>query len=103
MMQPEKPTAHTPGPWKVSPADKDRGALHVYGSYGRDWIEVAKVQAVTEWAGSETANARLIAAAPELAEALLEFVDWKGAKVTRETAAVLFEKARAALQKAGVL
>ena len=58
-------TQHTPGPWDVSDVQRDREFLIHNG---------ATDIAVTYWAlGDCAANARLIAAAPELLAALEEF------------------------------
>jgi hypothetical protein len=60
-------TTHTPGPWEVNPADKDQ----VWGTGER---AVRLAQAIHWPKHDAEANARLIAAAPELLAALNEFV-----------------------------
>lgn len=93
-------TKHTPGPWTVASPDEIsvnagtegrvailtnlRGALGMKGR--RDPNEVI-------------ANARLIATAPELLEALQHAIDWLNAAGVAETMPVQ-QQARAALAKA---
>jgi hypothetical protein len=66
---------HTQGPWEVTSANRPFEYLEVMGSQdgrivcGMEWTDNASTQARHE------ANARLIAAAPELLEALKEIVD----------------------------
>lgn len=94
---------HTPGPWRVSGTD-DHGQAIVRG----DHIEIAtcwhhSVGAIEQ---EMHANAKLIAAAPRLAEALKEIA--KGAPTIMPTSLVerehwrLAKIARAALREAGV-
>lgn len=64
-------TKHTPGPWHVVEGKLTKSALEVH----------ANSRAICElWrrgnAKTELANARLIAAAPEMLEALCNFVAW---------------------------
>lgn len=88
---------HTPGPWELY---KHRGYFGIR-RVGADPHEADIIDRFMDAAVVETeANAKLIAAAPDLAEALKEFLekfgpyeDWSGA---------VFEKARAALAKAGI-
>jgi hypothetical protein len=56
---------HTPGPWKQGSSDED--ACVVYSS---DDHIIAGCEGIDFDEGTENANARLIAAAPELLEAL---------------------------------
>lgn len=89
-------TKHTPGPWfidgNVIRGDKQRNGsisiactLNIAYPYGR-------------WSGeSEQANARLIAAAPELLEALQDMVDYYG---TASASVEALHKARSAIAKA---
>ena len=66
---------HTPGPWAVLPEEVDRDYIRVRGTRLGDRYKVANVltptgQGVPAREAEETrANARLIAAAPELLEA----------------------------------
>jgi hypothetical protein len=95
---------HTPGPWRLS--DKNNGWRGIDSVPGR-WVSLAGV--AVDMDGKPhldgEANAALIAAAPELADALkaalfaLEgAIMLQGMDVFAPTA----EKARAALAKAGV-
>lgn len=66
----EKPiTKHTPGPWKVSQRDAE-GNLTTPAIFANGVI----VAVVSELPGGYEANANLIAAAPELLEALKALV-----------------------------
>ena len=92
---------HTPGPWSID----DAGAwINIYGSESDDANIVAKIE-ITDGStdylhDQETAraNARLIAAAPELLEALEALL---GNCLDSEGLAAAHAKARAALAKAG--
>ena len=69
-------TQHTPGPWEVSeyrPPYDDMGGDYSIGYTDADGVfwEIATLE---PWRGSRHADARLIAAAPELLEAL-ELID----------------------------
>jgi hypothetical protein len=73
---------HTPGPWKVSTIDDtifDPILLVVAGDYGSDmdWRVSVVADVRTGWNGHE-ANARLIAAAPDMLAALKEVAEWAG-------------------------
>jgi len=92
-----KTATHTPGPWKIGiPADRDTQRI-VAGISGCT-IEVARTGIYGN--GSPEADAKLIASAPDLAEALRDLL-------RRDTANQLTlqdreAKARAALKRAGV-
>ena len=64
-------TQHTPGPWRVDVAQDTNGTIHSVdvreAAYG---LFVASVEAHTEEHADVMANARLIAAAPDLLAAL---------------------------------
>ena len=69
---------HTPGPWLTDRNNAHTGQIAtVYHCIGNDWIEIW----TDKWAetglgeGEQEANARLIAAAPELLDALIELAD----------------------------
>ena len=67
-------TKHTPGPWEVRKAEN--GHTSVYPIQGRE--RVADVYCPLDHpTGNLNANARLIAAAPEMLEAL-KLVDYMG-------------------------
>lgn len=86
---------HTPGPWHVGGSDKST----IYNKYGQRIANSFEGVLVTQ-ASDETcqANARLIAAAPDLLELLQELVDGM-TDVEDSDSRVLF-RARAAIAKA---
>lgn len=86
-------TMHTPGPWKLS-YDIDKRLAIAGGENKTAWV--ARVDRQVEPTEAD-ANAHLIAAAPDLYEALDLFVDWMDEE---EGAHALCDKARAALAKA---
>lgn len=63
-------TAHTPGPWHL------RGARIYDGSPGIDCIATMQVSNQVNW----SADAHLMAAAPELLQALQDFSEYAHAK-----------------------
>lgn len=68
-------SAHTPGPWKVRKHWSDEGSFEVYPTRGKkpaygQWSAVAEVCADPGDGESARKNANLIAAAPDLLEAL---------------------------------
>jgi hypothetical protein len=103
-----KAAKHTPGPWIVAKNSSDeystsefcRFAIHAEGAYGGMNLQIATtVGDVHYLEEQEKANANLIAAAPDLLEALNELLDYAwpdnpehGPRVVRE--------ARAAINKA---
>jgi hypothetical protein len=66
-------TAHTPGPWHVVPPTR---AEHRWVIGTRDESSVASCEPIGPWVSNEEAdaNARLIAAAPDMADALPELL-----------------------------
>ena len=76
-------SGHTPGPWEVLPeSDSHEGPLNIVSEYeekgGRasaNWIAECDLQSDE---AQNRANARLIAAAPDLLDALKALVDWQG-------------------------
>lgn len=79
---------HTPAPWHVANGVQIRSE--------RD--QIAKVWMMRH--GEGKANAHLIAAAPELLEALAQFVAWVDAPCESAFSDSQLEKARAAIAKA---
>jgi len=81
-------TKHTPGPW-IYPPVKFKGQHHHFEisssheDFDTYWI--AKIQKVKTEQYSSEANAKLIAAAPELLDALQEFLDINDSKDTFDT------------------
>jgi len=92
------PRKWTPGPW-FNGGKLIGGCLEVLADGGR--MQVARVNGK---AGEQEANAALIAAAPELYEALAGFVDWFNAQelhhVIKGAAREPHTRARAALAAA---
>lgn len=93
--------SRTPGPWEIKHRDKPRKGELDWWIFGREedigGVRIAEV--------IRADNARLIAAAPDLAEALKEAVDCYGKpggpwNVPSDPGGWL-ERARAALRKAG--
>mgnify|MGYP001600623960 CR=1 FL=1 len=94
-------TKHTPGPWKVTELDWDSSDTYINPS--RETGEFALICRMTGSHAHKNANARLIAAAPELLEALEEaltapFGLVRGDDARKQTDFVT--KARAAIAKA---
>ena len=90
-------SAHTPGPWQI---DAD-APIHPTGFYAGGYHSISSTDGefqVTGFIGD--ANARLIAAAPDLAEALRQCVQY--IELDSEYLQPMIDRARAALAKAGV-
>lgn len=97
---------HTPGPWRVLPAESDKDYLRVRGTQLGCRYKIANIHQVRIDGMSDSfrqhddaeskANARLIAAAPELLDALTECLECEFA--VSEKAAIA--QARAAIAKA---
>jgi hypothetical protein len=88
---------HTPGPWRVEKSGK---RLQIWGDverFGCPWQEAIAKTNVTSDPFTEHANARLIAAAPELLEAL-ERIIRNGTSVTNTQFDI--DAAKAAIHKA---
>lgn len=64
--------AHTPGPWEAVGDRDDEGIMIVQSATGG---EVCDIVSTLGYAEADEANARLIAAAPDLLEALVDFVE----------------------------
>lgn len=92
-------TKHTPGPWEVTgDRDSDEG-LTVEARGG----EVAFIASTTGYARADIANAFLIAAAPELLEALEHMVavsNWATTIQSEEQYDAMIANAEAAIRKA---
>jgi hypothetical protein len=90
-------TKHTPGPWILRSAGEIlHGVPHPF-----DFVEVSKLRYVTAEGKSEreaNANARLIAAAPDMLNALLDVLDfWDDPNMSMSE---LKERVRDAIAKA---
>ena len=90
----------TPGPWRVS---EKRGDLidirHENNEPGAMSLNLAQVVARQSWLREAEANARLIAAAPELLEALRDLLI-RTSELDEYGEDCTFAKARAAINKA---
>ena len=102
---------HTPGPWVVLPEECDRPYIRIRGTVLGGRYKIANVltpcyEGVHEREAEETrANARLIAAAPEMLEALQAIADeadgtGKPYSCDSYLPRHFIEKARAAIAKA---
>jgi hypothetical protein len=75
-------TKFTPGPWKVLAEESDKDYLRIRGTRLGDRYKIANVIKPTYWgvhpreAEETRANASLIAAAPDLLEALDDLLNW---------------------------
>lgn len=89
---------HTPGPWTAQNDGRDIiNIQHSNNDPGAISMTLAKVTARMTWRSQAEANARLIAAAPKLLEALKRFLDaWEFDSDGNGAA----EQARAAIAKA---
>jgi hypothetical protein len=92
-------TQHTPGPWSL----EDRGTKFIVSKPGDGYItrEVCRMDSSTMAAFAQEANARLIAAAPDLLEALqaIASIDVHSA-LTEAEADAIHAAASAAIAKA---
>ena len=90
---------HTPGPWRVSArANRMIDVLHSNNQKGAITHALCRVQARDSWVDEAAANARLIAAAPELLEALKNMCE--GFRILKDSDFPALAKARAAIAKA---
>ena len=74
-------TKHTPGEWRASAMEMDPGAWRLLNRGKIDIVRRGQDVIAAVWCGDdkdgeEAANARLIAAAPELLEALQQAEEW---------------------------
>lgn len=70
---PDWPVAnHTPGPWSVEPDGNDQ--MNIYGPNRDTWIALLPHQCIASIEKEQIANAKLIAAAPVLADALAAMI-----------------------------
>lgn len=92
---------HTPGPWRAACR---RGYAGVFGGDANNGIAVADCRTVDVDLPTATANAQLIAAAPDLLASLREMVDIFERRVNDEPgpddAAERWDRARDAIKKA---
>ena len=95
---------HTPGPWYALRGQRNISIRYKTGDGLLPMVNVASVrgQFPTDCPyGSSEANARLIAAAPELLEALQKMLpELRGLSIVSDTAAEMSREAEAAIAKA---
>lgn len=91
-MKNETMSKHTPGPWVL----EDKGYKYIVHKPGDGYItrDVCRIDSSTMSAFNQEANARLIAAAPELLEFVCEWLDRQGSDENYMTA-----KAKAIISK----
>lgn len=87
-------TKHTPGPWHWYGARSQR---HLHDSNSNSFAQVSMPNSA-----AYHADAKLIAAAPEMAEALRKFIDARSDRHGHTTMPIAEATARAALAKAGL-
>ena len=95
------PVSHTPGPWTVEHNVKAGGVTHLAVTArhaGKDWMPCSITP--EEWARPiDLANARLIASAPALLEALQTMTD-SYAKAMKDAGVTHYPEALAIVRKA---
>lgn len=102
-MKTDEKVSYTPGPWHVEPEKLQDGQYHVAGrapiiyANGSPIATLARLSMKAHDRTAE-ANARLIAAAPEMAKALREAVEY----LRQYGAGATLDNALAALKKAGL-
>ena len=84
---------HTPGPWSVEIDHHNNAPEYIRANADGEMYDLASV--LCDETGNATANARLIAAAPELLACLLDVLDADG-----DLDAMDFNRYRAAITKA---
>lgn len=89
-------TKHTPGPWSTIKYIRTTLVCDANGN----WIAAIKPVRKFGIAGDDAANARLIAAAPELLAALDAFTQWNDRDQGEGKLEDALNKARAAIAKA---
>jgi len=98
-------TQYTPGPWNYAgPSDIGRDTYSIYGNG-----PLAYTAGPSDYGDAAEANARLIAAAPDLLAALKQIMEWEGYdheagyypdEDTEQRASEVWNDAKAAIAKA---
>ena len=89
---------HTPGPWRVTPrSNRMIDVLHDVRTPGAITHALCRVQARDSWIAEAEANARLVAAAPDMLAALVMLVAGDEDQCLDDE---MFDAARAAIAKA---
>jgi len=94
-------TTHTPGPWKIDGGTNKDGDLHIWhaGNYfGGHGLAQVFADGARVHGGTVEANARLIAAAPELLELVRRASDFL--EMNGSARVALVEDCRAAIARA---
>lgn len=86
----------TPGPWRVQSTEADDGVSFIYSGAPGDVYCIARMMRFTGGPSSDSANAALVAAAPDLYAALDALIDGRNWVMSTEK----FLAAKAALSKA---
>jgi len=85
----------TPGPWSLTPRFQDKvDVVHHNDGPGKATRTICRVNVRASWLVEQKANAQLLAAAPELLEALRGAVGWietskEGEEATRRALAAI--------------
>ncbi len=98
----EQKAAHTPAPWLIEWNAAQSGEGH-YITDSKDMVELSRIAAVLfhdDADGETRANARLLAAAPELLEACKRMIEWDDRKHDHPQRQAAYRNARAAIAKA---
>jgi hypothetical protein len=94
-------TKHTQGPWHITGNKTKYIEARIRDGWLQEVASVGPTESDNGYGPQQEANARLIAAAPELLEALQEILAIDGhSSLTREDSDKLDAKARAAIAKA---
>jgi hypothetical protein len=93
----EKTTNYTPGPWMATPSCAKPGK---WGIYGNDTGSTVQLVGHVEGTEQAEANVRLIAAAPDLLEALTFLVQAADTEPGMAIYKAHIDKARAAIARA---
>ena len=88
----EQKAAHAPGPWVVE------SFIDSYEAVAEE--SLVTIAAVRRFSGREDANARLIAAAPELLAACKSMIEWDDREHEHPQRQAAYRNARAAIAKA---
>lgn len=98
----EQKAAHTPAPWQIEWNAAQSGEGH-YITDSNDMGEHARIAAVLfhdDADGETRANARLLAAAPELLEACKRMIEWDDREHDHPQRQAAYRNARDAIAKA---
>ena len=95
-------TKHTPGPWKMAEIEDDtKNLTHMIVAEYNETLLITYALPPTDIVDEFYANAKLIAAAPELLEACQDALDYFKVVFGEDTHSVLTDTLRNAISKAG--